>query len=86
MEEPNKLPDIKPERLEETIQMLHRYMDTEKIAPLLEAMENLKSDTRSTDYSEQVITAFRSLGIEQGAVLTYAPYLHVLLSDDPFDQ
>jgi len=34
---------------------------------------------------DQLSEAFYGLGVMQGAVLTYAPYLAIILSDSSFD-
>ncbi|MDY6979925.1 MAG: hypothetical protein SV201_08595 [Pseudomonadota bacterium] len=75
---------INPARLEDTIQMLEQYVDDEEIKPLLSALHTLKEDPQNESCMEQVVEAFNELGIVQGAVLTYAPYLSVLLMDDPY--
>lgn len=66
------------------IQMLERYVDTDDIKPLISAMQALKIEPKNEACMEHVVNAFIDLGITQGAVLTYAPYISVLLSDDPF--
>jgi hypothetical protein len=66
------------------IQMLEQHLDTEEIKPLLTALEALKADPENESYFAQLVNAFDALGSQQGAVLTYAPYVSILLSDDPF--
>ncbi len=66
------------------LQMLNTYLDNQEIEPLLSALETLKTDTQNEDFQIQVIDAFDNLGFMQGAVLTYAPYLNIFVSDDPF--
>ena len=66
------------------IQMLETHLDAQDIRPLVSALETLKSETQNDAYQEQVIDAFNDLGTMQGAVLTYAPYLNIFVSDDPF--
>ena len=75
---------INPAKLENAIQMLEQYVDDEAIKPLLSAMKSLKEDPQNESYMEQVVNEFNELGITQGAVLTYAPYISVLLMDDPY--
>ncbi|MDR9436153.1 MAG: hypothetical protein RI563_04710 [Thiohalophilus sp.] len=75
---------INPAKLENAIQMLEQYVDDEDIKPLLSALKALKDDPQNESYMEQVVKAFNELGIVQGAVLTYAPYISVLLMDDPY--
>jgi hypothetical protein len=63
--------------------MLEQYLDTEEIKPLLTALEALKGEPENESCIGQLVTAFDNLGPQQGAVLTYAPYIGVLLSDAP---
>jgi len=80
----NKGQIIKVADIDIALQMLNTYLDNQEIKPLLSALEILKTDTQNEDYQLQVIDAFDNLGFMQGAVLTYAPYLNIFVSDDPF--
>ena len=80
----NKGQPIKVEDIDIALRMLKTYMDPQDIDPLLSALETLKTDTQNEAYQVQVIDAFNNLGNLQGAVLTYAPYLNIFVSDDPF--
>ena len=80
----NKGRIINAARIEETIQQLEMYLVTEEIKPLLSALEALKEEPQNETYFDQMAKAFDDLGITQGAVLTYAPYISILLADDPF--
>lgn len=80
----NKLQSIKVADIDIALQMLRRYLDTPDIDPLLSSLETLKTEPQNEAYQEQVITAFNALNILQGAALTYAPYLNIFVSDDPF--
>ena len=70
--------------IDNSIQMLEQYLDSEEIKPLLTALEALKEEPENKSYFAQLVQAFDDLGPRQGAVLTYAPYVSILLSDDPF--
>lgn len=72
------------EGLENAITMLETYVDNEEIRPLLSALELLKQAPQDRSKLIEVATAFNDLGSSQGAVLTYAPYISIMLSDDPF--
>jgi len=74
---------VNSERVDEAIRLLREYLGGEAIEPLLAALEALKSQPESQSSFAQLILAFDELGPQQGAVLTYAPYIGVLLSDDP---
>ena len=71
--------------IENSIRMLEQYLDTEDLKPLLSALEKLRADPSSQSCFAQLTEAFRELGMQQGAVLTYAPYIGILLSDDPYE-
>lgn len=71
-------------KVESSIRMLEQYVDNEEIRPLLCALEALKAEPQDDACMEQVVKAFNDLGIVQGAVLTYAPYIAILLMDDPY--
>ena len=64
--------------------MLSQHLELDDIKPLVSALEELKQDTNSEARLAQVLHAFNELGPYQGAVLTYAPYVSILLYDDPF--
>jgi len=80
----NKAQPVKVVDIDIALRMLKKYMDTQDINTLLSALETLKTETQNEAYQAQVIDAFNDLGIMQGAVLTYAPYLNIFVSDDPF--
>jgi len=78
---------VKPVRIADigiAIQMLGQHLDCEEIKPMLTALEALKEDPENESCFDQLVKAFDDLGPLQGAVLTYAPYVSILLSDDPF--
>ena len=80
----NKGQAVKVADIDTALGMLNTYIDSQYIAPLLSALETLKTDPQNETLQSQVIEAFGGLGIYQGAVLTYAPYLNIFVSDDPF--
>lgn len=75
---------IDVEKIEGTIQMLNEHLEPQDVEPLVSALEALKQDPYSEANLQQVLHAFNELGPYQGAVLTYAPYVSILLYDDPF--
>jgi len=79
-----KLQSIQVADIDIALQMLKRYLNAKDINPLLSSLETLRTDPQNEAYQEQVINAFHELGPLQGAALTYAPYLHIFVSDDPF--
>ena len=81
-----KLQSIKTADIDIAIQMLNKYMDAQAINPLVSALETLKTEPQNENFQENVINAFNDLGLAQGAALTYAPYLNIFVSDDPFGE
>ncbi len=75
---------VNVEYIEEAIAMLSQYMEAEKIGPLLSAMEALRADPQKESLLSKLIEEFDALGPHQGAVLTYAPYIGILMSDSLF--
>lgn len=75
---------INTEEVDTAIRMLETHLESEGIQPLISALDALKEDPDSESLRIAVVGAFNDLGPLQGAVLTYAPYLNSLMSDDPF--
>lgn len=75
--------EVVPERIEEAIQMLSTYVGREAVGPFIDALEALKANPADDAGVARMIDEFSALGPSQGAVLTYAPYIGILLSDYP---
>lgn len=80
-----KLQNIQIADIDIALDMLRRYINAQEIHTLLTSLETLKTDPRNTAYQQQVMIAFSELGPLTGPALTYAPYLNIFVSDDPFD-
>ena len=72
---------VNPDRLDSDITMLQTYLEADDIRPLIDAVEALKAEPDNEAAFQKLVDTFNAMGISQGAVLTYAPYLKVLLSD-----
>ncbi|MGB5539001.1 MAG: hypothetical protein WBO37_02825 [Gammaproteobacteria bacterium] len=83
MSSPSTLVDLY--RVETSITMLKQYLAEEDIAPLIVVLEQIAADPRNEALLEQLSDVFDGLGLLQGAVLTYAPYLSIVLAGDLFD-
>lgn len=75
---------VSAEGVENAIRMLTEYLDSAELSSFLAALEALRTDPQNQACLSRVATEFEALGSNQGAVLTYAPYISILLSDDPF--
>ena len=80
----NQLQSIKVDDVDLAIQMLQTHMEGQDIKSLLSALEALKTEPGNETFQQEVINVFNNLGVLQGAALTYAPYLNIFVSDDPF--
>ena len=72
---------VRVEAVEESINMLSEYVGGEEIDPLLSALKALQSEPENIEHLSRLASEFDALGPGQGAVLTYAPYIGILLSD-----
>ena len=80
----NRVKPVNVANIDTSIQMLERHLDAEEIKPLMHALEAIRSEHENESCFAQLVKAFDDLGPRQGAVLTYAPYVSILLSDNPF--
>ena len=81
----NSTQNIDPVKIDDAIQMLNEYIKENSIQPLISSLEALKKDPDNKSLLAQVSDAFKNLGVMKGAVLTYAPYVWIMLSEDPFE-
>ncbi len=79
-----KTKTVNIEGLDNAINMLRTYIDNDEIQPLLLSLEALKQAPHDKSRLADVANVFNNLGSNQGAVLTYAPYISIMLSDDRF--
>jgi hypothetical protein len=76
---------IDPQQIETSIMMLKQYAREDDIAPLIDVLKSMAVDPRNEALLDQLSDVFGRLGLQQGVVLTYAPYLSTILSDGLFD-
>ena len=76
---------IDPARIGFSITQLEEHFGKAGAAPLVDVLEAMKLNPQDNALLEELSEAFNGLGIMQGAVLTYAPYLAVILSGSSFD-
>ncbi|MGD8350163.1 MAG: hypothetical protein PVI79_13030, partial [Gammaproteobacteria bacterium] len=74
---------VDSERIDDSILLLQQYLDGDELESLLTALQAIKAEPKAESSMARLVHAFDELGPRQGAVLTYAPYIGVLLSDDP---
>lgn len=79
----NKKP-LRAEDVANAAALLRQNLDTPEAAPFIAALEQLQTDPNNSQYMDEVLRQFEALGPSQGAVLTYAPYIISVLSDDPY--
>lgn len=77
--------DVNVEKIDISIKLLKQYIEDSSIEPLISALEALKQEPNNESLITQLSETFASLGILQGAVLTYAPYISTLASGDLFE-
>jgi hypothetical protein len=72
--------DIDPVRLNESIEMLQKYVDPTEIELFLSVLVELQTNPDDIKCQKNVSDAFNDLGFLQGQVITYAPYINFILS------
>jgi len=77
---------ITSEGITGAIDMLSAYVDRQEIGAFMAALEALQADPMNESLLSRMVDEFEALGPRQGAVLTYAPYIGLLMSDDPFSK
>lgn len=77
--------NVEVSKINASIEGLKAFVKDESIDPLLSILEALKEDPNNASLLLQLSDTFKELGIIQGAVITYAPYISLLLSYDLFE-
>ncbi|MEM7259125.1 MAG: hypothetical protein AAF404_17245, partial [Pseudomonadota bacterium] len=81
----NRETEVTREQVDTTIHMLETYLDPASIEPLLTALRTLSETPEKKQCLDKVVEAFNGLGVQQGPVLTYAPFFNTLLSSTDLD-
>ena len=81
----NRKSAITKEQVDTTIRMLETYLDPASIDELLSMLNHLAEVPGDQQRLDQVVEAFNSLGVQQGPVLSYAPFFNTLLSSTDLD-
>lgn len=76
----NRVSEISQDQVETTIHMLETNLDKDSIDELLTTLRGLAQAPEDKQQLTQVVDAFHKLGMQQGQVLTYAPFFNTLLS------
>jgi hypothetical protein len=83
MSNPSRVVDA--QQIETSIMMLKQYLGENDIAMLVDVLESIVVDPGNEALLDRLSDVFGGLGLLQGAILTYAPYLSIVLSHDLFD-
>jgi len=76
----NRDSKITRDQVETTIRMLETNLDTNAVSELLATLRGLADSPDDREQLNKVVDAFHDLGVQQGPVLTYAPFFTTLLS------
>ncbi len=77
---------ITKDQVDTTIRMLETYVDPESIEELLLTLRSLSDAPGDHDRLSRVAEVFNGLGVQQGPVLTYAPFFNTLLLSTDLDE
>jgi hypothetical protein len=82
MSNPSRIIDA--QQIEISIMMLKQYVAEDDTVPLIDVLESIAVDPRNEALLDRLSDVFGGLGLLQGVVLTYAPYLSIVLSEGLF--
>lgn len=82
----NRRSEITQEQVDTTIRMLETYLDPTGIEDLLTTLHRLSEAPDNREYLDKVVEAFNGTGVQQGPILTYAPFFSTLLSNTDLDE
>lgn len=82
----NRKSMISSEQVDTTIRMLETNIDPASIDELLSTLRGLSEAPGDHEQLNRVVEAFNGLGVQQGPVLTYAPFFNTLLSSTDLDE
>ena len=77
--------NVDARKIAASIEGLKEFVKDDSIEPLISLLEALKEDPNNEALLLQLSDTFKALGIIQGAVMTYAPYISLLLTYDLFE-
>jgi len=72
-------------KINASIEGLRTFVNDPGIDPLISLLEELKQDPNNESLLFQLSDTFKALGVIQGAVITYAPYISLLLTYELFE-
>lgn len=72
------------EQVDIAIRMLQTHVDADEVEDLIGALQALRAAPEEDANLDEVLKVFSGMGLSQGAVLTYAPYIGFLMSGNSF--
>jgi len=81
----NRQSAITSEQVDTAIRMLETHVEPNSIGALLSSLRRLSDVPSDVERLKQVVEAFNDLGVQQGSVLTYAPFFNTLVSSTDLD-
>ena len=81
----NTTHEIDISKVEISIELLKEYLKDTNIEPLIAVLEDLKKEPNNESILKKLKESLDNLGIYKGAVLSYAPYISILVSNDLFE-
>lgn len=71
-------------QIDASIEQLRQHVQDPAIDPVIAVLTRMKEEPTNASLISELSVELSKLGFFQGAVLTYAPYIGGILSDDPF--